>query len=341
LGIAFGFGTQLDYAFGYGWLIIIYILLTYCAINCFMAVRLLSDNSARTSWRIGFVVSLCLVALAGEWWLNYATALICASAFGAIWASHHQLPRLRASLHFILGASVAVVVAYLVIRLPFRGNFLKPGSEEELVFTYNHKILMLEDVIVNVFTFLYTALANYLPSFLTSSNSLTYLDQAAILAEQQGYDAPHQNLVLMNHLFLWRFYAGVVVAGFLALSGVALHRAWKTGSMPAAWISALSIMMMTGFATHLIIKFRPYNSVPALPYKAIVSVGAGTVLLAYLTMTSGRVLKSKKAFHTVVAGVWASILLAALTRPGMAKHLLEGVGLIGLRDPLIRLFGIH
>jgi hypothetical protein len=39
--------------------------------------------------------------------------------------------------------------------------------------------------------------------------------------------------------------------------------------------------------------------------------------------------------------VWGSIFLAALTRPGMAKHLLEGVGLAGLRDPLIRLFGIH
>ena len=35
-----------------------------------------------------------------------------------------------------------------------------------------------------------------------------------------------------------------------------------------------------------------------------------------------------------------SIFLAALTRPGMEKHLLEGVGLIGLRDPLIRLFGV-
>jgi hypothetical protein len=341
LAIAFGFGTQLDYAFAYGWLTIIYILLTYCAINCFTAVRLLSDDSARTSWRIGFVVSLCLVALAGEWWLNYATALICASAFGAIWTSHHQLPRLRASLLFILGASVAVLVTYLAVRLPFRGNFLKPGSEEELVFTYSHKILMLEDIIVNFFTFLYTALTNYLPSFVTSSNSLTYLDRATILAEQHGYDAPHQNLVLMNHLFLWRFYAGIALTGFFAFSGVALHRAWKTGSTSAAWIAALSIMVMTGFATHLIIKFRPYNSVPALPYKAIVSVSAYTVLLAYLTMLSGRFLKSRKAFHAIVAGVWGSIFLAALTRPGMEKHLLDGVGLIGLRDPLVRLFGVH
>lgn len=341
LAIAFGFGTQLDYAFGYGWLIIIYILLIFCAINCFAAVRLLSADSAEARWRIGFVVSLCLVALAGEWWLNYATALICAGGFGAIWASRHELPRLRASLLFILGASLAVLVAYLIIRLPFRGNFLKAGSEEELVFTYKHKILILDDIIVNFFTFLYTALTNYLPSFLTSSNSLTFLNPTTILAEQHGYDAAHQNLVPMNHLFLWRFYAGVAVAGFVGFTGFAWHRAWKTGSISAAWITALSIMVLTGFATHLLIKFRPYNSVPALPYKAIVSVSAWTVLVAYLTMMSERHLKSRRAFHAVVAGVWGSIFLAALTRPGMAKHLLAGVGLTGLRDPLAWFFGIH
>ncbi len=341
LALAFGFGTQLDYAYSYGWLIIIYILLIYCAINCFTAVRLLTQDSAGTWWRIGFIVSLCLVALAGEWWLNYAIALVCAGAFGVIWSSHHRLLRLRASLLFILGASLAVLVAYFLIRLPLQGNFLRLGSEEELVFTYRHKILIMEDIIVNFFTFMYTVLTNYLPSFVTSSNSLTYLDSAAIVAEQHGYDAPHQYLVSMNHLFLWRFYAGAAVTAFVVFSGFALHRAWKTESIPAAWIAALSVMVMTGFATHLVIKFRPYNSVPALPYKAIVSVTAATVLLAYLTMLSGRLLKSQNACHAVVACVWGSILVAALTRPGMEKHLLAGVGLIGLRDPLAQLLGLR
>jgi hypothetical protein len=334
IAFAFAFGTQLNYAYTYGWLIVIYILLTYCAANLALAVYLVSGRRTGARWHAAFVLSLCLAALAGEWWINYATAMIAASAFGAAWASHHKDPDTRSSSLFILGATIAVLVIYLVVRMPFGGNFLKSGTEDELIFSYPYVVLMIEDVIVNFFTLLFMTLSNYFPSLISLSNSLTYLDAPTIVAEQHGYDAGHQQLVVMSHLFLWRFYAGVVATLFLGFTGVAAVQAWRTRSIPAAVITVLALMVVAGFSTHLVIKMRPYNSVPSLTYKAIISVSAWTVLLSYLTMMSRGWLKSVRSYYVVTVSVWACIFLAALTRPGMQARHLAQVGLLGMRDPL-------
>ena len=144
----------------------------------------------------------------------------------------------------------------------------------------------------------------------------------------------HQSLVVMSHLFLWRFYAGIVATIFIGLAGVTAFQSWKTGSISAAVTTGLALMMVAGFCTHLVVKMRPYNSVPALTYKAIISVSAWTLLIAYCTMLSRDWLSSVRTYYFAIASVWACIFLAALTRPGMqARHLAE-VGLVGLRDPL-------
>jgi hypothetical protein len=331
----FAFGTQLEYTYNYGDLTILYILLSYIAVNFTVAVLLVSGHVTGWRWLIAFISSLCLVALATEWWINYATAIIAASGFGVIWSSRHQYIEIRIASTWILLLTGATLSLYLTVRLQNNlAQFVNHGAEEELLLTYTNYILMFEDFVTNYFTLLYMMLTNYLPSFVTSSNSLTYLGKAAIIAEQNGYDAAHQQLVLMSHLFLWRFYAGVADTLFVGCVVWAVYRAWRSSSLTTATVAALMLMIISGFSTHLMIKMRPSNTVPAVTYKVTISVAALTLLVSYLTMTVRQWLRSRWAYSAVFTGVWISVFLAALTRPGMQARLLNEVGLIGLRDPL-------
>ena len=327
----FAFGTQMEYVYTYGDLIILYVLLTYIAVNLTVAVLIVSGRVTGCRWLIAFILSLCLVALATEWWINYATAMIVASGFGVIWASRHQNIAIRVASTWILLLSGSVLVLYLTVRLQTPAQFAKHGAEEELLLTYTNYVLMFEDFVVNFFTLLYMTLTNYLPSFVTSSNSLTYVGRAAIIAEQYGYDAAHQQLVVMSHLFLWRFYAGVVGTLFVGYAVWAVYRAWRSPSLVAAIVAALTLMVISSFPTHLMIKMRPYNSVPALTYKVTISVAALTLLAGYLTMVAGRWLRSRRAYFAILASVGGSVFIAALTRPGMQARLLHEVGLVGLQ----------
>jgi hypothetical protein len=80
----FAFGTQLEYTYTYGDLTVLYVLQTYVAVNFAVAVLLVSGRVTGWRWLIAFISSLCLAALATEWWVNYATAIIAASGFGVI-----------------------------------------------------------------------------------------------------------------------------------------------------------------------------------------------------------------------------------------------------------------
>jgi hypothetical protein len=334
LAFMFAFGTQLNYVYTYGSLIPLYLTLTYCAANLALVVLLVRGRLNLLSGLLGFVISLWIIALSSEWWINYAIALVCACTFGFFWARRHDRPETTRACAVVAASTIGVLAVYLSIRLQYPAQFVRFGEEEELIVTYASFVMMAEDLVANFFTFLYMTLDNYLPSFVSSSNSLTYLGPATILAEQHGYHAQYQHLVLMSHLFLWRFYAGVAVTVFLALLARAAARAWSAPDWHHAVIVALMLMVMTAFSTHLLIKMRPYNSVPGLSYKVVLSVSAFTILVSYLVMTACRRLSSDAARGILLVCVWTCVFSAALTRPAMQAKLLEQVGLVGFRDPL-------
>ncbi len=114
-------------------------------------------------------------------------------------------------------AGVLIIVAlYIATRAAFPSHVMKAGSEEEIVFTYRTWSLMIEDLVGNLFLYLYAALTIFLrPS--SSSNSLIRLGTAGVIAEQHGYHKNMEHLVGMNHIYLWRFYAGALCAGFFAV----------------------------------------------------------------------------------------------------------------------------
>lgn len=332
----FAFGTQLDYTFTYGNLIALYIVLTYAVISFCELVRYL--NSPRDNWRAFsfYGLATALVAVSNEMWLNYATGLFCALVFGIVWARRHDRADLSRRCQIALATLLAILAAYLVIRMRVASQYVQPGAEEELVVTYRHWSLFVDDVITNFFTLLYMSLSNYLPAFLSGSNSLNSLQPAEIIASQHGYHAQYENLVVMSHLYLWRFHAGVLVALFFVALVWMAHRSWRTEDIVPAIIVALALMVVGGFSTHLSIKMRPYNSTPSLPYKVIMSVSAWTVLIGYVAWQVAE-LKAEWTRKWIAIGICFVAFSAAITRPGMHAAFLAQTGLAGYADPMPKL----
>lgn len=336
LTFLFAFGTQLDYLFTFGNLIALYLVLTYIVLNFYYLAKYLTETDENWSSLALYTFSMVLVAVSNEMWINYATGLFCALAFGIVWARQHGLRDVARRCQASLAILLAVLAIYLIIRMRVASQYVQPGAEEELVVTYRQWSLFIDDVITNFFTLLYMSLSNYLPSFLSGSNSLVALTPAEIVASQHGYHAQYENLIVMNHLYLWRFHAGFLVALFFVALIWMAHRSWQTRDIAPAIIVALALMVVGGFSTHLSIKMRPYNSTPNLPYKVIMSVSAWTVLIAYVAWQVAE-LKTERVRKWIAVGVCVVALSAALTRPGMHAVFLAQTGLAGWADPLPKL----
>jgi hypothetical protein len=333
----FAFGTQLDYLFTYGNLIALYLVLTYVTVNFTLLILYLQDSTTKSRYLWLFAASLAVTALSNEMWLNYATSLICATVFGILWSWRHDKFGLAARCSWAVAVVAAVLVTYLVIRMQVARQYVTPGAEEELIVTYRHWSLVVDDLFANFFTFLYTSISNYLPSFVSSSISLPILSPSEITASQNGYDQNYQQLVVMNHLFLWRFHAGVFVTLFLGGMAWTLRKSWSrpSGNDKAAIVVALGLMVLSGFSTHLMIKMRPYNSAPLAPYKVIMSVSAWTVLVAYVICLASDAFPRWRGW--IIGGLLATVLVASLTRPGMHSAMMAQTGLAGYADPLPKL----
>lgn len=327
------FGTQLTYLYTIGTAIGLYLILSYILLNFASAYRLVLGLSDTLWTRFFYLITLVLTALSGEFWLNYGLFLISGSAYLFLWHLRHEgLAPARGS-RFVFCSSTMVLVCYLIIRLQVAHQYLRSGVEEELIFTYPTIVFMVEDFVGNFFTFLYASLTNFLPSVLVGSNSLVYFGADSLVREQHGYHNAYSWLVPMNHLFFWRYYAGVVATLFCCVTMRWLHSSWHHAARASTSLLLLSIMILTGFSTHLLIKFRPYNSVPALPYKAIVSILGVSLLIAYLVSVAKFRCQTGR-YRLLVSVVLSVAVIAGFTRPHMLTVLLAQVGLQGFSDPL-------
>ena len=335
LGILIALGTQLNYALTMGVVLTLYILLAYIAINMTLCVFILRTKAMNWHHYVCFFISLLFCVLGSEFWLNYAVSLIIALVFLIVWERHHKHDEFKRKARILLGIIGFTVIAYLLAETHAAHKYFQAGVEEELIFTYSNLLLMIDDLIVNYFTLLYMALSNYLPSFLFFSNSATYLGEARIIAEQQGYHAQKTQLVMQSHLFEWRFFAGVFVTLFGVFGWKLFHLCWKDYKNKTSLILfILWIAVVTGFSTHLMIKMRPYNATPMLSYKVVFSTFAFSIMLAYLAMISQQYFKNAKQWSRLFAGFIIVVFLAAYTRPGAMNAGLSATGMTGYSDPV-------
>jgi len=227
---------------------------------------------------------------------------------------------------------LAVLLLYLCIRLPVAYEYVTPGGEEELIITCNNGLLATEDWIANFFTLIYMSIVNYLPIF--GSISQSYIGDAAIVAEQHGYHREMSHMVVMNHVFLWRFYAGAVVAFFVVFGIGRIRRAFQAPKITDMILVVLFLAVVAGCGTHVVIKYRPYMSVPALTYKPAVSIFFVTLLVAYLAVLARGWFHRIAAYRAMIVALWLVILVGAFTRPAALNQMLQHVGIASYGDPM-------
>jgi hypothetical protein len=338
-GLLIALGTQLSYALTLGNLLALYVLLSYISVNLTCAACLVRtrERASALLLKVGFVLTLVIVAIGNEMWLNYAVPLILGAAFTVAWALRHRAAAVARGARFVAAGAAIVLAAYLSIRLHSVGQYLTPSAEEELVLTYSSVVMIAEDIATNFFTLLYMALSNYLPSFLFFSTSYTVWGEGAIIEQQHGYHPEKLHLVVASHLFLWRFGAGVLAAVFVWLVVRWLRQSWRAVDAHYLILVLLAIGVLTGFSTHLLIKMRPYNSTPMLTYKAMFSVFSFTLLLSYAVMRARGWFTSIVRYRLAIAGFWAVIVIAAITRPMAMNAGLSAVGLTGHGNPISKI----
>ncbi|MDX2053225.1 MAG: hypothetical protein SFV15_12580 [Polyangiaceae bacterium] len=339
--ICMAFGSQFDYALVNSGCASLLPMSIWLQLNL-LSLVLLWRHPARSSVRILYASSLVLLALAFETWLDYLAALTTALA----WAFVVHRSRLHAAhlagLRFVAIATSAITLSYLVLKVALGGaqEHLRPGQEAELVVGYfrtlplgKAAVITLEDLLSNLVTYLYVSLTNYLPPFLLASNSLIDLGRDTIIAQQFGYHAEYQKLTYAHHLFLWYFQAGAVAALFAQFLRRAFRRAH--GSYPSVdQVVPLfcSLMVLFGASTHMLIKYRPYLSVPLLSYKCFIGVMGTTLLLSWVLSKLPERFGVRRG-NTLVAAGWLGIVAAGLLRPAWLGELAKHVGLGSIPPP--------
>lgn len=333
MGVIAGFGTQLLYAYSIHNLFGIYFYLCYFSLSLTAGYFLVTRPDKTLQRLCLYTVALITAALGWEQWVNYGVWVIVAGTLALAWNQHHHGPLVSKHILGAVAITAAVLCIYLIIRMPAAREYMHAGSEEELIFSYSSYTMMIDDFISSFFTYIYTAFSNFLPPSLVTSGTIQKYGFEAIVAEQNGYHEPYQHLVPMHHLFYWRYYAGITTTLFLLFTWRSLARSWKSPDIQHLVYVMLALMVLAGFGVHMLVKYRPYLSVPALPYKTTMSVYAISVLIAYTLMTARTWIRHLNAYYALVWGVWFLIIYEAFTRPKMLASLLKHVGLTGKTDP--------
>lgn len=336
MAIAMAFGTQFSWVHICSSITAFYLYVIYLEVNVVCLFKTLTTGTRR--WRIAYVVSLIILALNHEQWLDYLTCLVLGCAFLWFFARKHGPDTLKPQVVFVLVSSLLIAAIYLGVRLQFGGQQHRPGDESEMIFAYQSRTLAAEDILCNVFTYLYVTLTNYVPPPFLSSNSLYRLGAERIIAEQHGYHEAKQHLVVMHHLFFWYFYAGAAFVIFIYFLFRNARLALREGSSRHVFLTLAMLLIATGFAIHGLIKFRPYNSVPLLAYKCLTGTVGVTFLIALLVKYGHEALSARRWTVPLAAPLvilcWGVLVYGGFSRPAYLSDLSKHVGLETLPDPM-------
>ncbi|MCE5252278.1 hypothetical protein LLG96_18920 [bacterium] len=335
LAICMGFGTQLYLSYLVTGTMTLYLLLIYYMFLLFSGYKVLLSEKHRILWKFLFLLSLLITALAYEGWLDFLVFICIVSVFlFVIFAQSGQSWRIPRVI-FIFVSSTITGILYVLIKTRYYQYGQAPGSEPDVVFNYPYLMLATEDVISNVFFYLYLSLTNFLPPFMLSSNSLYHFGAEKLIELQHGYHAPFTYLVPMHHLFIWRYYAGAFFVVFYYLLFKVIRKSFKTLSPHYIIITVFMLMIAVLSPTHIFIKFRPMNSVPYLSYKVLVGILGSALLISYLMMTARSRFRNTYNYIGFVVCCWGFILYSALIRPAFLSHLaiISGVSINPMPDP--------
>jgi len=332
--ICMAFGTHLHYSFALAGAMVLYLQIIYLEIILLCFYNVLRGTGKQWAWRAGFAGSLAFFAMGFDTWYNFLL-YVCLACALLYWFCRRSgdtqyIPRLR----FIVITALAIACVHIPVKLANSQQHFRPGQEDELIVAYRKPVLILEDFTSNVITYTYMSLMNYAPPFLLTSNSQFAFKDEGILEEQHGYHEQYSHLVAMHHHFLWHFSAGIVFAFFAWGLWRSIVGALRDHSTSHLIVALMLLGVLAGAGTHLLIKFRPYLSVPSLTYKCMPGVLATTILLSYGLMKWQERFRSTTKYAVVVVLVWGMIVYGGLTRPARLSFLNSTVGLGSYPDPI-------
>jgi hypothetical protein len=330
--ICVGFGTQFYHAYAVTGGIASYIVTVYHILLMFTAAQVIRGVPSRAAWTAAFAGSIVLNALGYEGWLDVVALGAVSAPFLYFALSRLERPVEAGRLLIVTAVLIAAGITYVIIKVSIGFGQIE-GSESDVVFNYDSLLMVADDLISNVFTHVYLSVSNFLPPSLVGASAAYQLGPERLIDAQHQYHAPFLYLVPMSQVFFWRYYAGLVVA----LLGVALvqvsRRMW---SRPSAWSLVLLfglLMVLVPGATHMMIKFRPMNAMPAMTYHVTVGMLGVALVLSWLVTTAWRSWANRSAASVVVALVWLTLFYGALARPPYLAYMAAQSGLGNLLYP--------
>ncbi|MDR1922380.1 MAG: hypothetical protein LBS31_11680 [Candidatus Adiutrix sp.] len=329
-------GTHLHYNFTMGNTNLFYLVYCYAALHLYALLPWLRGRQPSRGDRLLLALALILLFFSGDHWLAYICGLLGAlMAVAGLSLKHGQEKMLR-GLYGAGGSALGALALYVAVRSLYAGEHLAPGTEEELIFAHQSMLLMVDDFFNNFMTFLYMVLSVFLPPlpFLDGSQSALFLSEAQVLAGQNGYHPSHTQLVWYSHVFMWRYAAGLLAACFFWRLWRWFEEARRHFSRDALVKLSLGLAVCGSFSFYLLIKMRPYNSMPALGYKTALGVFFFSLLCAYVIVRRGE-RTSRRRFRLLYGGCIGLVVISFLTRPFMLTRWLAVDGLVGMwRSPL-------
>ncbi|MBV9471240.1 MAG: hypothetical protein JOZ57_18525, partial [Abitibacteriaceae bacterium] len=192
-------------------------LVTLLLLFAFFQVQWIRATDKELLWGFLTILSCSLFAICYEGWLDIVPLLWIVYPVLAWYFLYNNLIYTRRCL-LILAISTVISLIYVIIKYKAGLDGLhQRGSEADLILTYgfDHKLLMIEDMISSFFTFFYTTVSTYLPPELFSYSLSSWIyGPEKITTLQEGYHSEATHLTHYNHQFLWRYYAGFSLALF-------------------------------------------------------------------------------------------------------------------------------
>ena len=115
LALCMAFGTQFHWIYNCSPIVSLYLFVIYVEANLLCLLKVV--QSGTRAWKAAFLVSLIVVALCHEQWLDYFGFLFLGGIFLWLGAWHWQAAELKRRVAFALLAACAVAVVYLSIQI--------------------------------------------------------------------------------------------------------------------------------------------------------------------------------------------------------------------------------
>ena len=326
VAIAIGFGTQFYHAYAVTGGIASYLLVIYNMLLIGAVVIVVRGDAPRAGWRTVLAVSVLLNVLAYEGWLDVLACLWLATPFLFVMLRRQARDEQAWRLVRVTGILTAVGIAYVVMKVTL-GFGQTQGSESDVLFNYRSLWPAIDDLVGNVFTHTYMSVSNFMPPALVGASSFYRLGADYLVNAQFKYHEAFSYLTVLNQVFFWRYYAGVV---FAAVVGTFVWVSWRGWRTPASWtlvVGASLLMVLAAAPTHTTVKFRPMNAEPVMTYHVTLGVIGVSVLFGWLLDAAWRYIRNRRVAAAVVLLGWVFIFSSAFTRPPYLAHMAAQAGL--------------